>query len=301
MVGADMELRHLRYFVAVAEEQNVTRAAARLHVSQPPLTRQIHDLEAELGLALFERTGKAIRLTEAGRVFLEEAKASLKRVEDGVKAARAAALCGGELHLGYAPSPTMEILPKLLRAFRRTAPSAQVTLHDHTSPEMLAGLREGQLQAALMMQPAKLAGRGVKFEPLRAYPIVAMTPPEHSFSRLRAVPLDAVLREPIVAYSRAEYPDYHKMLARIFGAKVKRLRLAAECDSGTSLIAAVESGKGVNITSSILAATAGRRLRYVPLEPPPAPAVVGIAFRVDRVTPLTRRLIETARALAAEQ
>src|ERR1700741_4580777 len=102
-----MELRHLRYFVAVAEEENVTRAAARLHVSQPALSRQIRDLEDEIGFLLLERSAKAVRLTEAGRTFLTEAKAVLQRAEDAVKAARAkAGGAEGEIHVGYAPSLT---------------------------------------------------------------------------------------------------------------------------------------------------------------------------------------------------
>src|SRR5437870_11896492 len=98
-----MELRHLRYFVAVAEEQNVTRAAARLHVSQPPLSRQIRDLEDELGVALFDHGAKAVRLTEAGRVFLTEARAVVQRADGGADGQ-------SEIHVGYAPSLTVEVL-----------------------------------------------------------------------------------------------------------------------------------------------------------------------------------------------
>ena len=107
-----MELRHLRYFVAVAEAENVSRAALKLHVSQPALSRQIKDLEDELGFPLLERTAKSVRLTEAGRAFLVESRAVLQRADDAVKTARAIATGGaGFLHLGYAPSPTARILP----------------------------------------------------------------------------------------------------------------------------------------------------------------------------------------------
>src|SRR4051794_15522694 len=108
MLGV-MELRHLRYFVAVAEEQNVTRAAARLHVSQPPLSRQIRDLEEELGVALFERSAKSVRLTDAGRVFLEEARAVLQRAGEAVQTVKAVSSGQrGEIHVGYAPSLTVQ-------------------------------------------------------------------------------------------------------------------------------------------------------------------------------------------------
>jgi len=120
---AQMELRHLRYFVAVAEEQNVTRAAVRLHVSQPPISRQIRDLEDELGIALFNREAKTVRLTEAGRVFLTEARIILQRADDAVQMAKAVA--GGkhgEIHVGYAPSLTVELLPQALKYFRESNP-----------------------------------------------------------------------------------------------------------------------------------------------------------------------------------
>src|SRR2546426_12713968 len=113
-----MELRHLRYFIGVAEEENVSRAALKLHVSQPALSRQIRDLEEELGFLLLERSAKSVRLTEAGRTFLAEARAVLQRTEEAVQAARAVATGSEELHVGYAPSLTARILPATLRAFQ---------------------------------------------------------------------------------------------------------------------------------------------------------------------------------------
>src|SRR5439155_12607513 len=155
-----MELRHLRYFVAAAEAENVSRAALKLHVSQPALSRQIRDLEEELGFPLLERSAKSVRLTEAGRVFLAEASAVLERADAAVKAGREVATGSGELHVGYAPSLTARILPATLRAFQAELPKVRVRLHDLSTGAMLAGMREARLQLAFMVRltPALLRG-----------------------------------------------------------------------------------------------------------------------------------------------
>jgi DNA-binding transcriptional LysR family regulator len=119
-----VELRHLRYFVAVAEMENVSRAALKLHVSQPALSRQIRDLEDEIGFSLLERTAKSVRLTDAGRAFLDNARALLQNADEAVTKARAVASAEPtELHVGYSPTPTAKILPKILRAFQRKMPN----------------------------------------------------------------------------------------------------------------------------------------------------------------------------------
>jgi DNA-binding transcriptional LysR family regulator len=126
-----MELRHLRYFIAVAETENVSQAALKLHISQPGLSQQVRDLEDELGFPLFERSAKSVRLTDTGRVFLTESRAVLQRAEAAVRAARAVSDGGcSEIHVGCAPSPTVRILPPALRAFQAQLPSVRVKLHD---------------------------------------------------------------------------------------------------------------------------------------------------------------------------
>src|SRR5674476_1040672 len=118
-----MELRHLRYFVAVAEEENVSRAALKLHISQPGLSLQIRDLEDEIGFSLLERSAKSVRLTDAGKVFLAESRAVLQHAVDAVKTARTVAMGErGEIHVGYAPSLTVQILPPSLRRFQDKFP-----------------------------------------------------------------------------------------------------------------------------------------------------------------------------------
>jgi DNA-binding transcriptional LysR family regulator len=133
-----MELRHLRYFVAVAEEENVSRAASKLHVSQPGISRQIHDLEDEIGFLLFERSGKSVRLTAAGKIFFGEARDILQRAADAVKKARAGLASRAEINVGYAPSATVEILPRALRAFSGSFPGVRVILHDLSAKRLLA-------------------------------------------------------------------------------------------------------------------------------------------------------------------
>ena len=176
-----MELRHLRYFVAVAEAENISRAALKLHVSQPALSRQIRDLEDELGFLLLERSAKSVRLTEAGRVFLAESRAVLQRVEDGVKAARVVATgVGGELHVGYAPTLTVRILPPTLRAFQAAMPTLRVKLHDLSTEEMLVWLREGKLQFAFTVRPSPGTLRGLSFKEVTSDSLrLAVAPPRH--------------------------------------------------------------------------------------------------------------------------
>src|SRR6266852_6767455 len=128
IVGSRVELRHLRYFVAVAETQNVLRAATqKLHVSQPAVSRQIRDLEDELDVHLFERTGKAVSLTDAGRVFLREARAVLERTNEAVRKVRDYSQAGEtELHVGYALTPSGHILSATMRAFQKAMPNVHV-------------------------------------------------------------------------------------------------------------------------------------------------------------------------------
>jgi LysR family transcriptional regulator, benzoate and cis,cis-muconate-responsive activator of ben and cat genes len=274
-----MELRHLRYFVAVAEEENVSRAALKLHVSQPALSRQVRDLEDELGFSLLERSAKSVRLTDAGRIFLAEARAVLQRADDAVKTARAVATGGhGELHVGYAPSLTARILPPALRAFQAEPPNVGVKLHDLSTEEMLAGLRAGKLQIAFLVRPTTAMLRGLRFEELMRDPLRLAVALKHPLARRCRVTLAEAAQEPFIAYSRKDYPEYHEMLAAIFAATKPKPRIVEEHDGVTSLIAAVEAGGGVALVPQFLACLAGPRLKLMPLSPAPEPLVIGAAW-----------------------
>lgn len=291
-----MELRHLRYFIAAAEEENVSRAALKLHVSQPALSRQIRDLEDELRFPLFERTAKSVRLTDAGRIFFSEAREVLKRADDAIARARAIATGGrGELHVGYAPSPTARILPTMLRAFQARMPKVRVRLHDLSSEEMVSGLRDGEIEIAVLVRPTRGMLRGLRFEELARDPMRLAVPPKHPFARHRSVSLTQIAREPLVVFSRKDYPDYHELLEGIFAGSKLKLHIAEEHDSGTSLIAAVESGAGVAITAESLACSVGPRLKLIPISPAPPPIILGIGWRNGALSSAAQTFVECAR------
>jgi DNA-binding transcriptional LysR family regulator len=291
-----MELRHLRYFVAVAEAENVSRAALKLHVSQPGLSRQIRDLEDEIGFQLFERSAKSLRLTGAGKVFLTEACAVLRRADEAVKTARAVATGGsGEIHVGYAPSLTVQILPQALRTFQGKFPNVRVALHDLSTEEMLSQLREGKLSVALMVRPPRKMSAGIVFEELARYPLGVAVAPKHPLAKSKSVALAQIAREPLIAYSRKDYPEYHAMLEKLFAPVGRVPRIAEEHDGITSVIAAVEAGRGFALVPSCVACMAGPRLKIIPLNPAGQPVPVGAAWRKESETDLVKNFIAAAR------
>lgn len=293
-----MELRHLRYFVVVAELNNVSKAAQKLRVAQPALSRQIRDLEQELAVSLFERTARGVSLTEAGRVFAAQARAVLDRADEAVRTTRAVARGeSGELHLGYAPSPTAELLPRALHAFQNVAPDVRVVLHDCSSTEMLRELREGTMHVALLVRPCAESLGNLVFTTLQTYPICVAVAPAHPLARRATVSLQRLLDEQLVSYARSDYGEYHPMLKALFASVGKMPVIAEECDSATSLIAAVEARRGVAIVPNVLRSLAGGRLKLRSILPKPEPLVVGFAHSPLPANPAAQRLIETLRSL----
>src|SRR6266481_538031 len=253
ILGPAVELRHLRYFVAVAEMENVSRAALKLHVSQPALSRQIRDLEDELGFSLLERTAKSVRLTDAGRAFLDNARALLQNADEAVTKARAVASAEPtELHVGYSSVPFADILPKTLRAFQRAMPNVNVKLHDWSYQAIRDGLRDGRLQLGLIVPPPKASSRrDLRYEELfhnRACVVVA---PHHPFARRRAIPLTEVAAQPLIGPTREDHAGYYDHLSVIFSKVKRKPRVVEQHDSISGVISAVEAGTGVVIGGDI--------------------------------------------------
>src|SRR5580765_3487498 len=232
-----MELRHLRYFLAVGEALNFTKAAARLRVAQPALSRRVQDLEDEIGVDLLKRSPRGVTLTAEGKVFLQEVREVLKRVDESVEKVRALARGEyGELHVGYAPTPTVEILPPALAAYQRAFPRVRVVLHDLSEQELIDGLQNGTLELAVMPGDTGLQSGGLAFEALRSYPICVALAPTHRFACLKSITLEKIASEPLIGFRRKDYPEYYVGLERVFGPLGIKPRVAVECDGASSLI-----------------------------------------------------------------
>ena len=294
-----MELRHLRYFLAVGEALNFTKAAARLRVAQPAMSRQIQDLEDEIGVDLLRRSPRGVALTAEGKLFLEEVRELLKRVDESVEKIRALARGEyGELHIGYSSVPTAEILPPALAAFRKAVPDVKLLLHDLSSEELIAGLHNATLELAIMVQPTGKQTPGIEFELLRTYPWCVALSAAHPFARLKSISLEKLAAQPLVVLRRKDYSEYHGILERILAPISAKPRIAVECDSASSVITEVEAGRGIFL-AAVLKRVAGKRLLYRPLTGTTEVQSVGIgrATKGD-VTPAGEKFCEILRRLS---
>ena len=294
-----MELRHLRYFLAVAEALNFTKAAAQLRVAQPALSRRVQDLEDEIGVDLLKRSPRGVTLTAEGKLFLEKTRHLLKLADESVEQVRALARGqSGDLHIGYSPSPTVEILPPALAAFQKAFPNVNVLLHDASQRELAEGLQNGTLELAITPGTANLQIAGIEFEVLRSYPFCVALAPMHPLTRLKAIPLEKVGAEPMVGFARKDYPDFMPMIERIFLPLGVKPRLAVECDSASSLITAVETGRGIAVTIPVFKIVSGKRLVFRPIAGSKEVISVGIArAKNGDVTPAGEKFCEFLRKI----
>ncbi len=241
-----MELRHLRYFAAVADALHFGRAAAQLHVVQPALSQQIKRLERELGVPLLTRTRRHVQLTEPGRLFLQEARRVLAQSEVAVRTAQRAAVGDvGRLAVGFVEIAMWTAFPKILRAYRDRYPEVEITLNDRPIPRLLEGLAQGQFDIVCI--PLPLPGNGLGSKIIADAPLIAALPEGHPLARRHRVPLTALAHEPFVGFPlslRTRLID--DLLATCSNAGFAP-RIVQEAEPLHTIIALVSAGIGVTL------------------------------------------------------
>ncbi|WP_343225479.1 LysR family transcriptional regulator [Luteolibacter pohnpeiensis] len=291
-----MELRHIRYFIAVAEELNFTRAAARVGIGQPPLSRQIRDLEEETGTPLFLRLPHGVQLTEAGMAFLPEARALLAQEERAKKAAQLAALGEmGSLRVGSTGSAAFH--PRMaatVRRFTKMHPGVDLQLREEPTARLLRMLEDGEVDV-IFVRPGKTPPpKGVQMVELDKEPMLLVLP--YGFATheevSRGLPLKAIAREPLILFPHSDGPGFHKEILSACRKAGFTPVPGQEAPQMTSLAVLVAAGLGVSLVPASLAQIQVPGVIYAPIGKGPAPVSrLCVAVREGRVTPAMQNFL----------
>lgn len=294
-----MDLRHLRYFVAVAEEGHVTRAAERLGLQQPPLSQQIKALEAELEVQLFRRKPRGVELTEAGESLLVDARRILAEVEAALaKAKRTARGEQGRVAVGFtASAPFHPFVTRVIRDFRAGHPLVAMTLEESGTAELVAALRAERLDVAFVRSTAP-ESEGVAFYDLLEEPMVAALPARHRLARpaRRGLRLADLAGEPFVLYRRAAGPGLYDAIVGACRAAGFSPRVEQEAPRVAATLNLVAAGLGVTLVPRSLAGLQAEAIAYRPLAGrPKLVAPLRLACRATDHAAAGRRFVELVR------
>jgi DNA-binding transcriptional LysR family regulator len=290
-----MELRHLRYFVAVAEERHFGRAAARLHMAQPPLSQQIRRLESELGTLLLHRTTRSVELSPAGAVLLPRAREILALVDAAAEDARRAARGEyGRLAIGFTGSATYAMLPAVAGALRAALPGVLLDLRgEMLTPAQVAGLLDGTLDLGLLRPPVREPELDV--EVLRSERLVAVLPQSHPLADAATVPLEKLADMPFVTYPSNFRSVLHDAVEDACARHGFRPRVALEAGETATLVSFVAAGIGVSLVPESVRHMTVEGAVYRPLEREAATVELAVAWRRDDHTPLLEQALAVIR------
>lgn len=289
-----MELRHLRYFVAVAEELHFHRAAERLHISQPPLSQQIRALETELGVQLLERNRRSVALTAAGAVFLSEVREILAAVDAAAESARSVARGeAGRLALGFVGSAMHGALPGVLRAHRRAFPQVELVLTELPTAGQLEALRVGRIDVGVIRPPVREPG--LVLESIHTEPFVVALPEEHGLAARREVALADLVGEPFVLLARREAPGLHESLEQAMADAGGVPRVVQEAREMQTVVGLVAAGLGVSLVPASVGADQHRGVAFRPVAGSAPTVELALAWRPDDRSPVLAAFLATAR------
>jgi DNA-binding transcriptional LysR family regulator len=293
-----VELRQLRYFVAVAEELHFRRAAERLHISQPPLSQQIRALEDELGFALLVRTRRRVELTPAGAAFLRDARSILSELAGAVAGARRIdAGQTGRLRINFVGSALFSIVPGTVERFRRSRPGVALELRERATVDQLRAVRAGLADVGLVRPPIEEDDSFRAQTVLRERTLAAL-PAAHPLSALRRVPLRRLAAEPLVLFPRDQAPGFHDLLIDSLAGAGSAPRVIQYAPEMLTIIGLVVAGTGVSLVPASVARLALDGVAYRPVTGAPRSELVAIT-RAGDDSALVRAFVYEASASAS--
>jgi len=287
-----MELRQLRYFVAVAEELHFGRAAERLGIAQPPLSRQIQRLEVELGFELFDRSRRRVELRPAGAVLLERAHDVLERLDEAVREARRTSSGKrGRVVVGYPSSLAYTGLVGLLRAFRSEFPDVELSVRELPLAEQMEGLKSGQLDVGFVRGPVD--DRELACECMRREPLLLALPADHPLTARRELSLESVAKEPFVFFPRARAPAFFDLLLALCHQAGFTPQIRHEAPQA-DVLSMVAAGFGISIMPASVRESRRADVEFRPFVGAPLTELL-LAWRAGDGTPARQAFIDVVR------
>lgn len=295
-----MELRHLRYFVAVGEEQHYGRGAQRLRVAQPALSRQIQDLEEEVGFKLFDRLARGVKLSTAGKLFLEEARRILQQVDEATKRARRVASGQlGTLRVGCIESMTWHgVVPDSFRHFRERQPDAELQIKPLSSLEQMAAVQSGQLDAGFLFTIADVERDLTKVE-IALVNLMLAVPKGHPLAKSKSLRLRDLNNASFIWFPRRESPYfYDRLMHACFRGGLKSPRIVQEGVNEATILSLVSCGLGVAFVSSATRWRCPESVMLLAVTDLKLPLPFALIWRKDNTAPLLKNFVEDVRRIS---
>lgn len=301
--SARLEMRHLRYFRAVAEELNFTRAADRLHIAQPPLSQQIKQLEEELGVLLLERDARPLRLTEAGALLLERAIAISSAFDAAVQDVRRIGRGqSGTLSIGFAGSAMYSVLPDILNAFRDACPAVALSFTELLAADIAHALAQRSIDVGFA-RPGLAPDEHTEQHLLVTEPLLIAAPARHPLAAFATVPIERLQHQVAVMYPRYPTPSLTHLVVEELGARGIALELAQEARDIHTALGLVAAGAGISFVPASAAQSGRSGVRFLPIEPQVLFSPMTVVWRKNNASGALKNFLhivaEQSRRLAA--
>ncbi|BDA69498.1 LysR family transcriptional regulator [Rivularia sp. IAM M-261] len=296
-MNQNIELRHLRYFLAVAEELNFGRAAERLNITQPSLSRQIQNLEKELEIILFERNPRQLKLTAPGQIFLTEAEQILLRFDQGIRVIKRASRGEiGQLTVGFQGSSVYDIIPISIKVFRERFPEVDIIMQHMTTSEQVIALSENNLDVGFVTPP--ITDANLEVEILLQEPLVLALPENHPLAAHSEISIAALADEPLILASRDRGCGLHEQIFDIYQKAGVHPNVVCAAKEMQVMLGFVAAGIGISLLPSHVKNFQRTGVVYRVLNPEAPITALGIAWKSENIIPVVLAFLEIVRSFA---